>query len=311
MVSKKTWIMKKIISILLLVLSMNLYSQDYIPLAREGQHWIIMVYDYQDTVLVYLWEYYMTGDTIINDFEYKTVYKRNLDKSNWYHPPFIGEEDYYPVGAIRDDISDRKAYAVLFKNSISTFCPVNEDYLLYDFSLSLNDTVDFCSFLGWDDPNLIIQIYDDIRYDQNTIVFSTYTHEYLEGIGSPFGLFEDIKINFKKDRFPSNPQLIYYCPTNDCDVLLDIDKPTTIKQFKTYPNPISRMTQTHLTFELPPITNETTIQITDIFGKTIVELPLIKGQTQLVWNCSTSATGVYFYQTEIAGVVYRGKIVVN
>jgi hypothetical protein len=79
------------------------------------------------------------------------------------------------------------------------------------------------------------------------------------------------------------------------------------KELKIHPNP----TQTHLTFEMPPITAETALKITDIFGKTIVELLLIKGQTQLVWNCSTVTSGVYFYQTEISGVVYRGKIVVN
>jgi len=79
------------------------------------------------------------------------------------------------------------------------------------------------------------------------------------------------------------------------------------KELNLHPNP----TQTHLTFELPPITTEITLHITDIFGKTIAKLLLIKGQTKLVWNCSTVASGVYFYQTEIDGDVYRGKIIVN
>ncbi len=299
--------MKKTLSVLLVIMSLSVYSQEYIPLAREGQHWIIMVYDYQEEDLLYLWEYYMTGDTIINDLEYKTVHKRNLDKSNWYSPPFTGEEDYYPVGAVRDNMSDRKAYAVLFENYISDFCPVNADYLLYDFSLSINDTVDFCSFIGWDDTNLISEIYDDIRYDQNTIVFNSSEHDYLEGIGSPFGLFENILIMNKKSRFASNPELIYYCPSNDCDVILGDNIIKSIKLLNFYPNPAN----TQITFDLPSITKESLLHIIDPFGKTIDEFHLKTGQSQLKWNCNNISSGVYFYQTEIDGINYSGKILIQ
>ena len=78
-------------------------------------------------------------------------------------------------------------------------------------------------------------------------------------------------------------------------------------QLKTYPNPAN----TQITFELPTNSKESTLIIKDIYGKNIIELPLIKGQTQMDWNCSNVESGVYFYQTEIGDVVYRGKIVVN
>lgn len=79
------------------------------------------------------------------------------------------------------------------------------------------------------------------------------------------------------------------------------------KELKIYPNPA----KTQITFKLPSITKEGILQIKDIYGKNIIELPLIKGQSLLIWNCSTVSSGVYFYQTEIGELVFRGKIVVQ
>lgn len=80
-----------------------------------------------------------------------------------------------------------------------------------------------------------------------------------------------------------------------------------INQFKSFPNPA----KTPITFELPEIQKDRLLQFKDIFGKLITELHLKQGQSLLIWDCSGVPSGVYFYQTEIGGVVYRGKIVVQ
>jgi hypothetical protein len=49
----------------------------------------------------------------------------------------------------------------------------------------------------------------------------------------------------------------------------------------------------------------------DLSGKYIAEIPITTGQKHISWNCGHLANGVYFYQTQINGEVYRGKIVVN
>jgi len=64
-------------------------------------------------------------------------------------------------------------------------------------------------------------------------------------------------------------------------------------------------------FELPQTPKESTIIITDIWGKHNLSLDITPQQTQAIWDCSKTATGVYFYQSEINGVLYRGKIVVQ
>jgi len=76
---------------------------------------------------------------------------------------------------------------------------------------------------------------------------------------------------------------------------------------KTYPNPAKNS----ITFELPAITQETNIIIKDVFGRTILDLPVNRGQSQLLWNCSGFPVGVYFYQTEIDHQQYNGKIIIT
>lgn len=80
-----------------------------------------------------------------------------------------------------------------------------------------------------------------------------------------------------------------------------------LRELKTYPNPA----KTQITFELPTIKRESQIKIKDIFGKTVKEVSLLREQTQFVWDCSQISAGVYFYQTEIEGINYSGKILIQ
>jgi hypothetical protein len=79
------------------------------------------------------------------------------------------------------------------------------------------------------------------------------------------------------------------------------------KELKIYPNPAN----TQITFELPTVSKASNLHIKDIFGNTIEELAIAKGQTQLIWDCSRVSSGVYFYHCEIEERIYRGKLVVN
>ncbi|OYT17158.1 MAG: hypothetical protein B7C24_04150 [Bacteroidetes bacterium 4572_77] len=74
-----------------------------------------------------------------------------------------------------------------------------------------------------------------------------------------------------------------------------------------YPNP----TAEQVFLELPNHSKHLNIQILDVFGKQITSLKASPQQTQIIWDCSNIAAGIYFYQSEINGVLYRGKIVVQ
>lgn len=73
-----------------------------------------------------------------------------------------------------------------------------------------------------------------------------------------------------------------------------------------YPNPA----KTQITFELPVSIREGRIQIRDVFGNTIIELPVLKGLTELQWNCSQLSSGVYFYYYKMNDIQHSGKFVI-
>lgn len=82
---------------------------------------------------------------------------------------------------------------------------------------------------------------------------------------------------------------------------------TTYKEsLSTYPNPA----KTQIIFELPLITEESTVLIRDVLGQNTTLLTIIPSQQQMVWDCSGVPTGVYFYQVAINEVIYMGKVVV-
>ena len=92
-----------------------------------------------------------------------------------------------------------------------------------------------------------------------------------------------------------------------CEYVTVSTSDLAVKNLNCFPNPAN----SQFTFELPAINKEGSIHIKDINGKSIAELSLNQNQTQLVWDCSQVAPGVYFYQTTIDEVVFRGKIIIG
>jgi len=74
-----------------------------------------------------------------------------------------------------------------------------------------------------------------------------------------------------------------------------------------FPNPVVNQ----LTFSIPELSEESVLYIKDLSGKIIALFQLSKTQSQLIWDCSHLTSGIYIYQTEINGDVYRGKIIIN
>ncbi|MBK6622890.1 MAG: hypothetical protein IPG32_19265 [Saprospirales bacterium] len=139
--------MKKIcLSVFSLSHGPNYSPQDYSPMAIEDAHWLM--YDPGEIIPGPEWEYFIKGDTVINDKVYKKVYQRNFfwDDSPYITPyPYIIEEEGL-FGAIRDDTILRKVYMVRFPPSILDYsdlggCPLQEEFLLYNFDIEPGDTL--------------------------------------------------------------------------------------------------------------------------------------------------------------------------
>lgn len=108
--------MKNIFLILLLFFSLNTYSQDYNPLLDGVCEWKFTTCFFgciTDT-------YYINGDTIVAGQNYKV-----LDGYHYISRTFL----------LREEINERKIY-------LKRITPIGqEDFLLYDFSLSEGDSI--------------------------------------------------------------------------------------------------------------------------------------------------------------------------
>ncbi len=206
----------------------TLSSQPYRPMAVEGATWIYKTWgDLPDARYVY----HISGDTVLNSITYKSVY---LD-GEW-------------IGYLRDDLQSRKVYGGVVRIPVHAFDPcdyyesdITQEYLLYDFDVTVGDTLRSCNSASNEEPKSIIDDRYKLIYGEllRTLSIDTtwYTNNLIEGIGSYDGLFTNpTEKSISADKAIN---LIAYCvdPEGNCQ--------TSTKEFPyeshitIYPNPAS------------------------------------------------------------------------
>ena len=282
---------KLLITVDALFMLQQLNAQEYIPTAVEGAHWIVRLYDNsQPNPVENLWEYYAEGDTMIEDVSYKKIYKRNLVVTQEL-PPFEADGSYEIYGFIRDDNTGKKVYAIEIDDLFSE-CPTNEEYLMYDFSLNVGDTAEFCLFLDFYE-RIITSITPWIYLGFETRVFATEWGfiSYYEGMGSDFGLFEDMFIPVKegnrKNLFMTD--LYYYCRESPCDLLVITPEVNKAIEFNVRPNPTSNF----LNFNISYSSTCKIFALHNMQGEKIKEITLIPGKRKYALNIQDVAPGFY------------------
>lgn len=279
---------KIIIVIISILLVKGLISQDYIPLAVEGAHWVIL-YDEIESIQPVddLWEYHALGDTIINNLTYKKIFKRDLVVTQ-DGPPFEAEGTYQLFGVIRDDTTNRKVYAIQFDHVNG--CPDNEEYLIYDFSKSIGDTIDLCIIPDWKEF-----VIDDI-YFQEIFGFNSriYTDgdwdELYEGMGSNFGLFEEMFAPFKKSTrlYVYHTFLYYYCRESPCWLFVSLNETWDNNSIKLFPNPAQDFISIATSEEI------NSVKVFNNLGQTIMYL---KGDVRKL-DLQTITPGLYIFEIQ-------------
>lgn len=74
-----------------------------------------------------------------------------------------------------------------------------------------------------------------------------------------------------------------------------------------YPNPAINIVH----FDIPQITEESYLIISDIYGRIIKQLKVFPQQSEVLWECQDQDAGVYFYKSRLEGKNYRGKLIVK
>ena len=134
-------ITKLIVLALLFVVTNNIKAQEYTytPFPTENAQWSVNNEKYA-----------LHGDTIIDEKKYSKVYKQT---SNEVFEFDIDKAEYFC--AIRNDVENKRVYGV-YKKDMPIKCHDNiyyttsrtgkKEFLLYDFSLNLGDTVSVANF---------------------------------------------------------------------------------------------------------------------------------------------------------------------
>ncbi len=202
-------------------------AQDYVPLAVDGASWFVR-YDVManPAPMDALWEYHANGDTIVDGQTYLKVFRRELELNASFMPPFYPATAYELAGLLREDSEERKVYAILLSEQSAYFsgCPTGEESLLFDFSLSVGDTASFCVLPG---PDImgeieITAIVPIMLWGHETSAFESFVGSYYEGIGSDFGLFEEMfaPVKSQGNRYVVSTFLEYYCRETPCDFVV-------------------------------------------------------------------------------------------
>jgi len=303
--------MKKLITILFAALSISSYAQNSFPTSNAIWNYKVnasdMFSDQSGERSIY---YTICGDTVINGNICNKLYT-TLDTV------ICGYNLKQLLGYFRQD--EQKIYFAPYGYTENSF---GREFLLYDFGLSIGDTVfieygfryylwsqnsyprDYYLFMDYY-PMDIGLIVSDIEIDNGIkkIILNGYEAEgdiWYEGIGSPYGLFNAGKVqaldgyffDFSLNCFKHNDTVKYLnnleCTKCFCKAFIGIKKEKIdTETIKIFPNPIDDI------LSIRAFSNEliNSIEIMDLNGKTINQHIVNAKEFEL--NISDLTSGYY------------------
>jgi hypothetical protein len=131
---------KSILCLLILTLStLQSLPQTYDSLVVENAQWQV-IWDYDETPWVdEMSGWLLRGDTLVNGLQYKKLYHRVFEEP---YSEIITTESLF--GFLREDAENRKVYAYDIIPGWLGCDILNQEYLLFDFSLAVGDSTQMC-----------------------------------------------------------------------------------------------------------------------------------------------------------------------
>lgn len=291
--------MKKVyILVVILSITVGIKAQSYIRMLDTTNVWSVYCggittnnEDFRQTdKLLFI------GDTIVHDTLYRKLFARV------YTTPTDSALHY--LCALREDTALRK----VFKRN-NPAMPTAEE-LLYDFSLSPGDSLVLSlDFYNHPSPVKVDSVASKYfaAYNRKVMYIKSFYQlagswystniEWIEGIGKvnamgkligPIDEFET-KVN-ELLCFSNSNQMLYQNTTyNTCLIIhVGIDEVKKITDFSIYPNP----TREYLEVEMPQITTEVRLIISDAAGNEILSRTIYNQKTRI--DLKDFAKGMYF-----------------
>ncbi len=289
-----------------------LKGQTYYPFVKDSAGWSWEYASFDGMYWMYDQGKFVTyGDTVINSNTYKKVYSQ-ITNRDFYDMTNIA---YY--GAMRED-STKKVWYI--GNAID--CQDTIEILLYDFGLSISDTIiTVCN--QWTDTirTNIIEI-DSVliqnqyrnrwRYDTDNIGDGYW----IEGIGSTESLFGHLHSSFESSYwltcYHEGDSLVYKAiPNGNCNWADGISESNMHEYIDIYPNPFTTST----TLRMEGLNGQATLQLYDQLGRQVrlFNIPARPaGGHHSTFNIPRRGlpSGIYFYRLQSRqGLLGTGKLV--
>lgn len=257
--------MKPFILFACIILSFGAFSQSNVykpfPLV-EGASWKVRWQDHDCVIPPNYgdakWEYTLLYDTLINTTTYK-ILQVGPSISGIPGCDRIWNKFKHNPGAIRQDTAAKMVYYYQFHDST--------EYLLFDYTLQVGDTIDGYLNISPYNYNLIVLSIDSVLIGNQyhkSINFD-YNHSIIEGVGSDAGLLENLWY------FEAASSLIcfsidsvnYLGYTNDCGLdLSPVNESPANTGISIYPNPAA----TEFTVRVDN-TQKLTVQLYNLTGQ--------------------------------------------
>ncbi len=287
-------------------------KQPYQPMALEGAHWWVYHWDtnwppWQPSDD---YQYVLRGDTVVNDVSYKKVYYRELTDEG---SSLIEYESF--LGLMRDDTMNRKVFLINYSLGVLWDCPVNEEFLLYDFGVSIGDTINTCMVEAFGGAKIYSIEYEFMYGIERKIFTVEADNPFIEGIGNGYGVFEwgqSVKEKAGQER-GAGTSLGYYCLGTDEECgcqWVGIEEREKPVKLKVSPNPANEI----VNFEFGNIQNfqQAQLRCYDVFGNLLHSEAVVQGQKEVVLDISSWPSGMYVAVVySNGGVVERSKFVVE
>jgi len=240
------------------------------------------------------YRYYLLGDTLLNGTPYNQVI-REFGSTYICGPSFPSGSGY--MGGLRQDTMSRQVYFIAMDST-------NES-ILYDFSLSIGDTVPDLIFKQYTFDHVTIAAIDSILVGsiyRKSFTTSNY-NTIVEGIGSLAGLLEISVL----DRTPmlicysEDSTILYrYSAGVDCDLTTNLPESiSSDHRVNFYPNPLVSESIIRLSAELI----RSKFFLYDIQGKQVRIMELTDKYSNI--SKENLPSGFYFYKV----ISYQGNSV--
>lgn len=258
----------------------NAQTSVYKPFPSNYGNWIYQYIDDFGMPPFFYKQYRLNGDTTLGSTSYKKIY----DGMSY-------------SGGIRED------------NKIIYFVPdtASSEYVLYNFNLSVGDTV-FNPFNGSilnNDTAIVTQIDSVLATDgwHKQFHFSTWS-TWIEGIGSTFFLLSPFQMfplsgNYHLVCSVNDSSFIYPNTISSCALSVNDDFEKNIPSVVIYPNPSSKV------FNLFCNCDYETIIITNILGQTILEKVSKTNKEQITLD---APEGIYFLSLKTKNSILTKRI---